>query len=194
MSSLVFHATTSADFSYLDAPALAEGLLEHQDPYQHFLPFLTQSSNPEDPIPLLAATFLVTLVSYSITSTSKPSQRDDNAFPKLYSYLSTLVKNQDGGLQDIGVQHFSTLLRTKRSKELFWKQKNDTVAPLFDILRKAVGAARDNDSTLRSGGTSIRSADTKFAGGVGLQLMYNVLLVIWQLSFEARMIGEGLQQ
>ena len=87
----------------------------------------------------------------------------------------------------------STLLRTTRSKELFWQQKSDTVAPLFEILRKAAGAAKDSDSTLVSGATSIRSADTRFGGGVGLQLMYNVLLVIWQLSFEGKMVGDGLQ-
>lgn len=178
----------------VDAPTLAGGLLQHPDPYQYFIPFLSQSGNPEDPIPLLAATLLVTLVAYSITSSSKPSKRDDDALPKLYAYLSTLVKNQDSGLQDIGVQHFSTLLRTKRSKELFWKQRNDTVAPLFEILRKAAGAAKDSDSTLFSGATSIRSADTRFGGGVGLQLMYSTLLVVWQLSFEGKMVGEGLQE
>ena len=134
------------------------------------------------------------MVSYSITTTSKPQQRDDDALPKLYSYLSSLVKNQDAGLQDIGVQHFSTLLRTKQSKELFWKQKQDTVAPLFEILRKAAGAAKDSDSTIWNGATSIRSADTRFGGGVSLQLMYHVLLVVWQLSFEGHMVGEGLEK
>ena len=113
---------------------------------------------------------------------------------KLFDYLSTLVKNQNDGLQDIGVQHLSTLLRTKRSKELFWQQKKDNVDPLFDVLRKAVGAMKDSDSTLWSGATSIRSADTRFGGGVGLQLMYHILLVIWQLSFEGKMVGEGLQK
>jgi V-type H+-transporting ATPase subunit H len=179
---------------FLDAPTLAAGLLEHSDPYQYFISFLSQSTNPEDPIPLLSATFLVTLVAYSMTSSSKATQRDDNALPKLYSYLSSLVKNQDSGLQDIGVQHMSTLLRTKRSKELFWKQRSDTVGPLFDVLRKAAGAAKDNDSTIWSGATSIRSADTRFGGGVGLQLMYNTLLVIWQLSFEGQMMGKGMQK
>lgn len=178
----------------LDAPALAAAILEHPDPYQHFLSFLTHSSNPEDPIPLLSATFLVTLVSYSITASAKPQTRDEAPLQKLYSYLSSLVKSQDTGLQDIGVQHLSTLLRTKRSKELFWKQRSDTVGPLFDILRKAAGAAKDSDSTLWNGATSIRSADTRFGGGVGLQLMYHDLLVIWQLSFEGKMIGEGLQK
>ena len=97
-------------------------------------------------------------------------------------------------MQDIGVQHFSTLLRTEQSKELFWKQKEDTVAPLFEILRKAAGAPKDSDSTIWSGASSIRSADTRFGGGVGLQLMYHVLLVIWQLSFEGKMVGQGLEK
>jgi V-type H+-transporting ATPase subunit H len=183
-----------AERSTLDAPPLAAAILEHPDPYQYFLSFLSQSNNPEDPIPLLSATFLVNLVAYSITSSSKPASRDDSALPKLYSYLSNLVKNQDSGLQDIGVLHLSTLLRTRRSKELFWKQKPDTVAPLFDILRKAAGAAKDSDSTLWNSATSIRSADTRFGGGIGLQLMYHVLLVVWQLSFEGKMVGEGLQK
>ena len=103
------------------------------------------------------------------------------------------MKDQDSALQDIGVQHLSTLLRTKQSKELFWKQKKDTVAPLFDILRKAAGAAKDTDSTIWSGASSIRSADTRFGGGVSLQLMYHVLLTVWQLSFEGRLVGEGLE-
>ena len=88
----------------------------------------------------------------------------------------------------------SQLLRTTQAKELFWKQKQDVVDPLFEILRKAVGAARDNDSTLWSGNASIRSSDTRFGGGVGLQLMYHVLLVIWQLSFEGELVGEGLEK
>jgi V-type H+-transporting ATPase subunit H len=134
------------------------------------------------------------LVGYSITSSSKPQKRDDDALRELYSYLSNLVKNQDSRFQDIGVQHFSTLLRTKQSKELFWEQKKDTVSPLFDILRKAAGAAKDSDSTLWGGASSIRSADTRFSGGVGLQLMYHVLLVIWQLSFEGKAVGEGLEK
>ena len=180
--------------SCADAPVLAESILEHSNPYQHFISFLGQSNNPEDPIPLLSATLLVNLVAYSITTNSKLQKRDDEALSKLFSYLSTLAKNQDSGLQDIAVQHYSALLRTSQSKKLFWKQRQDTVGPLFDILRKAAGAIRDSDSTLRSGASSIRSTDTRFAGGVGLQLMYNILLVIWQLSFEAETIGAGLEQ
>ncbi|EHY52784.1 H(+)-transporting V1 sector ATPase subunit H [Exophiala dermatitidis] len=177
-----------------DAPALATAILEHPEPYKIFLSLLNQSGNPEDPIPLLSATFLVNIIAISLKTTSKPAPRDDEALPQLYSYLAKLVKNQDSGLQDIGVQHMSQVLRTTRAKELFWKQRKDTVEPLFDILRKAVGAAKDNDSTLWNGATSIRSSDTRFGGGVSLQLMYHVLLVIWQLSFEGELVGEGLEK
>ncbi|KAJ9602915.1 H(+)-transporting V1 sector ATPase subunit H [Cladophialophora chaetospira] len=177
-----------------DAPELAAAILKQADPYKPFLSFLTQANEPQDPIPILSATFLVNLISVSLTSSSHPTSRDEEALPQLYTYLTKLIKNQDSGLQDIGVQHVSQLLRTTRSKELFWKQKQDTVDPLFDILRKAAGAAKDNDSTLWSGNASIRSSDTRFGGGVGLQLMYHVLLVIWQLSFEGELVGEGLEK
>lgn len=175
-------------------PELASAILQQPEPYKIFISLLDQSSNPEDPIPLFSATFLVNLISTSLTTSPKCAQRDDKALPRLYTYLSKLVKNQDSGLQDIGVQHFSQLLRTSRSKELFWKQKNETVDPLFDVLRKAVGTAKDNDSALWSGNTSIRNSDTRFGGGVGLQLMYHVLLVVWQLSFEGALVGEGLEK
>jgi len=154
---------------------------------------LSHSSNPEDAVPLLASAFLNNLVSISLTSSSKSLPRDEEALPKLYSYLSKLAKTKDSGLQDIGVQGYSTLLRTKKSRELFWKQRDDTITPLMDILRTAAGAVKDTDSTLWSGATSIRGADTAIGGGVGLQLLYHVLLVIWQLSFEAQLVGEELQ-
>ncbi|KIV93415.1 hypothetical protein PV10_04628 [Exophiala mesophila] len=176
-----------------DAPELATAILKLPDPYKGFLSLLSHSNNPEDPIPLFAATFLVNLISISLTTSPKPASRDDKALPLVYSYLSKLVKNQDSGLQDIGVQHTSQLLRTQQAKELFWKQRSDTVDPLFDILRKAVGAAKDNDSSLWSGNASIRSSDTRLGGGVGLQLLYHCLLVIWQLSFEGELVGEGLE-
>lgn len=176
-----------------DVPVLSETILQRPDPYKQYLKLL-ENGNPDDPIPLLASTFLTGLVSISLTSSSKLAQRDKDALPKLFSQLTTLVRSQDTGLQDIGVQHISTILRTKQAKELFWKQKGETIVPLFDVLRKAAGAAKDSDSTLWSGNASIRSADTRFGGNVGLQLMYHVLLVIWQLSFEGAMVGKGLEE
>jgi V-type H+-transporting ATPase subunit H len=169
-------------------------LIAQPEPYTLFLALLDHSPNPEDPIPLLASTFLTSLVGISLTASSKPSPRDDLALPKLFTYLSKLAKNQDSGLQDIGVQQYSVLLRTKRAKELFWKQSQETVDPLMDILRTAAGTGKDTDSTLWGGATSTRSSDTKFGGGVDLQLLYHVLLVIWQLSFEGKMVGEGLER
>lgn len=173
----------------IDAPALASALLEHPEPYRPFLPLLRHSSNAEDPIPLLASTFLTNLVSTSLINSSKPAARDEEALPKLYAYLSTLTKNQDSGLQDIGVQQFSTLLRNQRSRQICWNQRKETVDPLVEILRAAAGA-KDNGSTLAS---SSRAIEPGLAGGVGLQLLYRVLLVIWQLSFEGGLIGDDLQ-
>ena len=64
----------------------------------------------------------------------------------------------------------------------------------MDILRSAAGASKDNDSTVWSGGSSIRGSDGGLSGGVGLQLLYHVLLVIWQLSFEGTLVGKGLEE
>ena len=116
--------------------------------------------------------------------------------PKLLSKLSALAKSSDGGLQDIAVLQYSSLLRGKKSRELFWKQRDETVAPLVDILRTAAGVSANGDtSTLWSGAASLRNgSDSSLGGGVGLQLLYHVLLVLWQLSFESEAIGEGLEE
>ncbi|PGH11304.1 hypothetical protein AJ80_07204 [Polytolypa hystricis UAMH7299] len=178
-----------------DVPALASALAEEEDRYRHFLPLLLHSSNPEDPIPLLASAFLTKLVSTSIVVWPKPSIKDEEALPRLYSYLATLTRSQDTGLQDIGVQQYSALLRTKRSREIFWNQRNATVEPLMDILRAAAGSSKDNgSSTLGGASGSTRILESVgISGGVGLQLLYHVLLVIWQLSFEGSLVGDDLE-
>ncbi|OAX81176.1 hypothetical protein ACJ72_04485 [Emergomyces africanus] len=175
-----------------DVPALASALLQEQERYRHYLPLLQHSSNPEDPIPLLASAFLTSLVSSSLVSNSKTTIPDSEALPRLYSYLATLTKSQDTGLQDIGVQQYSALLRTKRSREIFWSQRVATIEPLMDILRAAAGS-KDNGSSTIIGSSSIRSLDSGIGGGVGLQLLYHVLLVIWQLSFEGSLVGQELE-
>ncbi|KAL8948992.1 MAG: hypothetical protein Q9222_004863 [Ikaeria aurantiellina] len=178
-----------------DVPSLASALLEHSHPYKPFLPLLSHSTNPEDPIPLLTSSFLASLVSVAQIDFPKSTLQTDETLPQLYNYLSTLTKSQDSGLQDIAVQEYSSLLRTKKSRELFWKQRQDTLNPLVDILRSAAGAGRDSDSTMWSGGASIRSAtEAGLSGGVGLQLLYHVLLAIWQLSFEGSLIGKDLEK
>ncbi|KAE8355592.1 putative vacuolar ATP synthase subunit H [Aspergillus coremiiformis] len=173
-----------------DVPALSSALIAHPSPYKPFLPLLRHSTNAEDPIPLLTSTFLTNLVSISLASSSKSAARDEEALPQLYTYLSSLTQNQDSGLQDIGVQELSALLRTSRSREIFWGQRRETVDPLIEILRAATGGKDTNSSTVAG---SSRTVESGISGGVGLQLLYRVLLVLWQLSFEGGLIGDDLQ-
>jgi V-type H+-transporting ATPase subunit H len=137
------------------------------------------------------------LVAASANVSPKGTPASDKALPRLLSYLSTLAKSSDGGLQDIAVLEYSALLRGKKSRELFWQQRSETVGPLVEILKTAAGVGSNGDSasTLWSGATSIRSGtEGSVGGGVGLQLLYHVLLVIWQLSFESATVGDGLDE
>ncbi|CZR60902.1 related to vacuolar ATP synthase subunit H [Phialocephala subalpina] len=172
-------------------PALAGAFSEHSDPYSSFMPLLTQSNDPESPIPLLTSTVLASMIS----GAKVVSENESKALPGLFTYLSTLTKQTDGGLQDIAVLQYSALLRGKKSRQLFWEQRDQTVAPLIDILRAAAGVQNgDSTATLWNGTASVRSGpEGSLGGGVGLQLLYHVLLVLWQLSFEGATVGEGLE-
>lgn len=133
----------------------------------------------------------------SATQSPKGTDATDAALPQLLSYLSKLAKSSDSGTQDIAVLEYSSLLRGKKSRQLFWDQRNETIGPLIDILRGAAGIKENGDaaSTLWSGAGSIRSGfEGSLGGGVGLQLLYHVLLVFWQLSFEGSSIGDGLEK
>jgi V-type H+-transporting ATPase subunit H len=178
----------------VDIPSFVSALIKHSDPYKPFLPLLKPSSNADDPIPLLTSAVLSSLLSPALAASQKPSPAIEEALPQLYSALSALAKSSDAGLQDIAVQEYSAVVRTKKARELFWKQRKETVDPLIDILRAAAGSGKDTDSTIWSGAGSVRTTDTGISGGVGLQLLYHVLLVIWQLSFEGAMVGDGLQE
>ena len=116
----------------------------------------------------------------------------------ILTYLSGLAKSTDAGLQDIAVQEYSSLLFGPASRELFWNQRSETFGPLVKILQAAAGIGSDGNSSasLWSGNTSTRSAgaDGSLGGGVGLQLLYHVLLVIWQMSFESEDIGDDLNE
>ncbi|KAI0882741.1 ARM repeat-containing protein [Annulohypoxylon maeteangense] len=171
-------------------PSLAKALFKDSNPYQHFLPLLARSNNSEDPIPLLTSTVLTTLMANS----RDESAATENALPLLLTYLCGLVKNSnDAGLQDIAVMEYSSLLYGRSSRQLFWKQRSETVAPLIEILRKAAGVGDESSASLWSGNTTTRSGGFEgISGGVGLQLLYHVLLVLWQLSFEAEDVGDDL--
>ncbi|KAI1336429.1 ARM repeat-containing protein [Xylariaceae sp. FL0016] len=172
-------------------PALAKALFKDSDPYRHFLPLLAQSNNTEDPIPLLTSTVLATLMA----NAKDESASTEHALPLILTYLCGLVKNtNDAGLQDIAVMEYSSLLYGKSNRQLFWKQRSETVAPLIDILRKAAGIGAESSASLYSGSTTLRSSNgfEGLSGGVGLQLLYHVLLVMWQLSFEADEVGDDM--
>ena len=174
-------------------PALPKALFKSADPYQHLLPLLAHSTNPDDPIPLLASTVLASLMAGSKIETQATVEK---ALPLLFSYLSSLTKNSDAGLQDIGVQEYSTLLYGHVSRQQFWDQRSETITPLVDILRAAAGVTNgDSAASLWSGNASTaRTGFESLGGGVGIQLLYHVLLVMWQLSFEAESIGDELNK
>lgn len=181
---------SSTDSRAAGIPALTKALSQHSDPYGALLPLL-RSNDVESTIPLLASTVLTVI----IAGAPSFSKNESSAIPKLFTYLSTLAKATDGGLQDIGVLQYSALLRSRESRHLFWDQRAETVGPLVDILRAAAGVNGDSASTLWSGAASIRNGpEGTLGGGVGLQLLYHVLLVLWQLSFEGAEIGEGLDE
>lgn len=176
-------------------PSLAKALFKDADPYKHFLPLLAHSNNSEDPIPLLTSTVLTTLMARS----QDESAATENALPLILSYLCGLAKNSnDAGLQDIAVTEYSALLYGQPSRQLFWKQKSETVTPLVEILRKAAGIGADTSASLWSeSSTTLRGSsgfEGSLGGGVGLQLLYHVLLVMWQLSFEAENIGDEMDE
>lgn len=159
------------------------------------MPLLSHSTNLEDPVPLFASSVLTSVISNAQPLYPKGNPKLNEAIRKLYKYLSALTKSEDTVLQDIAVQEYSSLLRTKNSRELFWEIQEETVKPLVDILRSAAGVDKDSDTTLFSGGVSIRSVtEAGLSGGVGLQLLYHVLLTIWQLSFEGSSLGKGLEE
>ncbi|KAK4192679.1 V-type proton ATPase subunit H [Podospora australis] len=174
------------------SPALSKALLKNGDPYRHFLPLLAHSATLDDPIPLLTSTVLVSLMAGSRDETPATV---DKALPLIYSYLSSLTKNSDAGLQDIGVQEYSSLLYGHAPRQQFWNQRSETVAPLIDILKAAAGVGNaEAAASLWSGATnpSRSGFEGSLGGGVGLQLLYHVLLVMWQLSFEGANVGAEL--
>lgn len=183
-----------------DVPALSDALINHPHPYKPLLPLLKQSNNAEDPIPLLTSAVLSSLLSKGLVAQPKSTPHIDDALPKMYSFIAALSNASDSNLQDIAVQEYSALLQTSKARQQFWIQQKETLRPLMEVLRNAAGG-KDSESTQYSGessrATSLRGiADNsiRIGGGVGLQLLYHILLVVWQLSFEAKLVGRVLDE
>ena len=183
--------------SLADIPALNDSLVKHPHPYKPLLPFLKQSNSAEDSQPLLASTLLTSLLSHALVAQPKSTPEMDEALPLLYSYIAKLANTSDSSFQDIAVQQYSALLRTSKSRQQFWKQRKETLGPLMEVLHGATGG-KDSDSTMYNGGStaaSIRSMPESIKiSGVSLQLLYHILMVIWQLSFEGALVGPGLDE
>ena len=204
-------------------PALAKAILadssasssSETDPYRSILPLLAHSTHADDPIPLLTSTVLTSLMSAARDASPATLTR---ALPSLLSYLSTLAQQSaDAGLQDIGVLLSSALLYSSATRQQAWAQRSETVAPLVKILRTAAGVStsggEDTSASLwratGAEGVSSNGASSgdltaasragallegSIGGGVGLQLLYHVLLVLWQLSFDAAEVGDDLNE
>ncbi len=131
-----------------------------------------------------------------MTNAQDVSHATEQFLPLILSYLAGLTKNSnDAGRQDIAVMEYSSLLYSQTNRQLFWKQRSETVAPLIDILRKAAGFGAESSASLWSGNSAPRSGGFEgLSGGVGLQLLYHVLLVLWQLSFESEDIGDEMNE
>jgi V-type H+-transporting ATPase subunit H len=84
------------------------------------------TNNEQDPVPLLTSSVLSSLLSTAVVAPPKDTTQLDQALKQLYSYLSTLIKASDAGLQDIAVREFSAVLRSSKSRHLFWEQRKET--------------------------------------------------------------------
>lgn len=152
---------------FADVPSFTKALLSLPNPYDQFLTLLRGSHN-DDQTPALAAAVLTTLLS------SPSAKNADGALTSFLHYLSNVVsEGSDYHLQDLAVQSYVALLRRQEAKPIFWGMRSETVAPLVKILATSASGR---------GGDGGRNGIVQ--GGVPLQLLYHVLLVFWELSFE----------
>ncbi|KAF8469118.1 armadillo-type protein [Kalaharituber pfeilii] len=158
-------------------PTFADALLAVPKPFANLLPLLSHSDKN---VPVFTSKVLTTLLSVSFQKASggEPSDDTKTALPTYLSYLSTLTKSHDTYLQDIGVQSYVTLLRNSYARTTFWYTGDEGLNPLIAILEAASGGSNGSSSG------SLSSMGNLIQGGVGLQLLYHVLLVIWELTFE----------
>lgn len=137
----------------VDLPSFASSLLalskvDSSLPYEPFVKLLDSSEH----MYLLAAKNLVMLFSLQ----KAPSQY----VSALFNFLSTkLASSPEASQQEIAVQSYSILLRTKWYRGLFWEAAEDRVPALLHVLR----GSRTN-----------------------LQLQYNTLLIFWLITFEPK--------
>lgn len=155
-----------------EMPNFDLALLKTPQPFTNLLPLL---SHTDVNVPIFTSKVLTTLLAKSLATNEKHIPSDTKtALPTYLSYLATLTKSQDSYSQDLGVQSYGNLLRTSYARNTFWSMGDEALTPLVAILEASAGGTGNE----RSASAGV------IQGGVSLQLLYHVLLVIWQLSFE----------
>ncbi|KAK6542071.1 H(+)-transporting V1 sector ATPase subunit H [Orbilia ellipsospora] len=194
-----------------DVPSFVTTLVSHKDPYSHLITLLDHG---DDPIPVITSNLLTTLISTSLYK-SKVDKPTEQALPTLFKYLATVSSSSESTHQDLAVQSYVLLLRNTHSRLTFWEMGDETIRGLTNVVETAAAGSKGTRTTdvglssgvgsssaaapsvsattaLLSGGVSAANTNLK-QGGVNLQLLYHVLLAIWELSFET-VIAEELDE
>ncbi|KAJ6259562.1 hypothetical protein Dda_5199 [Drechslerella dactyloides] len=172
-----------------DVPSYITTLNSQPDPYSHLITLLDHG---DDPIPVVTSSLLTTLISASLAGT-RVSRPTEQALPTLFKYLATISASSESNLQDLAVQSYVLLLRNSHSRLTFWDMGDETVKGLTAVVETAAAGSKGKGTTdvgLSTSGSavsvlSVGAASTNLKqGGVNLQLLYHVLVAIWELSFE----------
>ncbi|KAK6353846.1 H(+)-transporting V1 sector ATPase subunit H [Orbilia blumenaviensis] len=199
-----------------DVPSFVAALNKHQDPYTHLMTLLDHT---DAPIPIITSSLLTTLISASLLlpSSSRTEKPVKQALPTLFKYLATISSSSSSSasssesaewnLQDLAVQNYVLLLRNSFARMTFWQMGDETMRGLTGVVETAAAGSKGSRTTdvgsvantsSSSASTSLLSgASSSGAGGAGLkqggvnlQLLYHVLVAIWQLSFEEEIADE----
>ena len=156
-----------------------ETCLSIPKPFTNLLPLL---SHTDATVRVSNSKVLTTLLSVSLRHTDRngePPEDLKTALPTYLLYLAGLTKSNDSYLQDVAVPSYVSLFRSSYARITFWNTGDEAVEPLISILEAAAGGSSNGGSV---GGSN--PLGNLIQGGVGLQLLYHVLLVIWELTFE----------
>ncbi|KAF3080649.1 H(+)-transporting V1 sector ATPase subunit H [Orbilia oligospora] len=187
-----------------DVPSFVTTLTSHSDPYSHLMTLLDHT---DAPIPIISSYLLTTLISSSL-SKSRTDNPTKQALPTLFKYLATISSSSESNLQDLAVQSYVLLLRNSYSRNTFWEMGDETMKGLTEVIETAAAGSKGSRTTdvgvvniasgipsavplLSTGSSSVPAAAAPLKqGGVNLQLLYHVLVAIWQLSFEEEIAEE----
>ncbi|KAA8893278.1 armadillo-type protein [Sphaerosporella brunnea] len=162
-----------------DVPdSFADALLSLPKPFELLLSLLEGHSDPV--IPVLTAAILTPLLAKSLSRSSKISPAFKDALPKFFRYLASITKSPEREQQDLAIQSYVALLRTPYARETFWDIKEETMTPLAQLIEETAGGTAGGE---RAAGTTNTVAGI-VQGGVPLQLVYHVLLAVWELTFD----------